>query len=79
MVTATWTVQNSAVLGAPGDEYNKSPCREGRAGLLEDKTHRPIRPQEYCQIPFFPKHRELTMGTNRSADDFTRQRETPWQ
>ena len=38
MVTATRTVQNGAVLGAPGDEYNKSPCREGRAGLLENKT-----------------------------------------
>ena len=48
------TVQNGAELGAPGDEYNKSPCREGRAGLLEDKTHRPLRSREYCQIPFFP-------------------------
>ena len=48
------TVQNSAELGAPGDEYNKSPCRKGSAGLLEDKNHHPLRSREYCQIPFFP-------------------------
>ena len=29
MVTATGTVQNGAEVGAPGDEYNKSLCREG--------------------------------------------------
>ena len=38
------TVQNGAELGAPGDEYNKSPCREGSPRLLKDKTHRPITP-----------------------------------
>ena len=38
------TVQNGVELGAPGDEYNKSPCREGSARLLIDKTHRPTTP-----------------------------------
>ena len=38
------TVQNDAELGAPGDEYNKSPYREGRPRLLKDKTHRPTTP-----------------------------------
>ena len=52
VATGTGTVKNGAELGAPGDEYNKSPCREGRAGLLEDKTRRPLRPREYYQIPF---------------------------
>ena len=32
------TVQKGAELGAPGDEYNKSPCREGSPRLLKDKT-----------------------------------------
>ena len=27
-----------------GDEYNKSPCREGRPRLLKDKTNRPTTP-----------------------------------
>ena len=40
------TVQNGAELGAPGDEYNKSPCRDGRPRLLKDKTHHPTTP--YC-------------------------------
>ena len=56
--------QTGYIVGHPGQipagairtitRYNKSPCREGRAGLLEDKTRRPLRSQEYCQIPFFP-------------------------
>ena len=32
------TVQNGAVLGVLGDEYNKSPFREGSPRLLKDKT-----------------------------------------
>ena len=38
------TVQNGAELGWPGDEYKKSPCREGSPRLLKDKTHRPTTP-----------------------------------
>ena len=34
------SVQNGADLGALGDEYNKSPCREESPRLLKDKTHR---------------------------------------
>ena len=33
------TVQNGAERGVPGDEYSKSPCREGRPRLLKDETH----------------------------------------
>ena len=42
--TLAVSVQNGAELGAPGDDYNKSPCREGRSRLLKDKTHRPTTP-----------------------------------
>ena len=35
---------NGAELGVLGDEYNKSPCREGRPRLLKDKTHHPTTP-----------------------------------
>ena len=31
-----------AELGAPSDEYNKSPCREGSPRLLKDKSRLPI-------------------------------------
>ena len=30
-----------AELGTPGDEYNKSPCREGSPRLLNYKSHLP--------------------------------------
>ena len=30
-----------AELGAPGDEYNKSPCGEGNPRLLKDKSQLP--------------------------------------
>ena len=68
VATGTGTVQNGAELGAPGDEYNKSPCREGRARLLEDKTHRPLRSREYGQIPFFPSRCLHTAACLVSAD-----------
>ena len=47
------TVQNGAELGAPGDEYNKSPCREGSPILLKDKTHHPTSPSGIfsCLLP----------------------------
>ena len=45
------TVQNGAELGAPGDEYNKSPCREGRPRLLKDKTHCPTTPSGIHSFP----------------------------
>ena len=33
--------KNGAELGAPGDEYNKSPCGEGSPRLLKDKSQLP--------------------------------------
>ena len=40
------TVQNGAEFGEPSDDYNKSPCREGRPRLLKEKTHRPTTPYQ---------------------------------
>ena len=49
----TCTVQNGAELGALGDEYNKSPYREGSPRLLKDKTHRPTSPSGIFSRLFF--------------------------
>ena len=44
-----------AELGSPGDEYNKSPFREGRPRLLEDKTHRPTTPSGILPDAILPQ------------------------
>ena len=36
-----------AELEAPGDEYNKSPCRKGNPRLLKEKTQPPTLPLYY--------------------------------
>jgi len=41
--------QNGTELGAPGDEYNKSPWREGSPRLLKTKLERSRTPLPSCQ------------------------------
>ena len=41
---------------ARGDEYNNSPCKEGRPKLLKDKIHRPTTPSGiFSKIPPPPR------------------------
>ena len=58
------TVQNGAELRAPGDEYNKSLCREGSPRLLKDKTHRPTTPSGIFSriFTYLAAHARLALG-----------------
>ena len=66
MVTDTGTVQNGTELGVPGDEYNKSPCREGSPRLLKDKTHHPTSPLGIFSrlLPISMRMRDWLLGKN---------------
>ena len=48
---ASLVIGNPGSLGAPGDEYNKSPCREGTSRLFKDITSRPTIPSGIHSSP----------------------------